>query len=202
MTFCFKQGVIFFAHFSGPEQARLTFFLVTGETMAVSGKAGVMTDNERESIREMRLAGDGYKAIAAKLGLSLSTVKSYCRRAGLSGDATKAPVAMCLQCGKPLTMVPGKKHKKFCSDVCRFRWWNAHRERLKRTVIHTVVCAGCGREFTIYGSTGRKYCSHSCYIKARFGGQNDEDGRAENGSIRDFDGHVPELDETGDYLEG
>ncbi|NBI93151.1 RNA polymerase subunit sigma-70, partial [Lachnospiraceae bacterium] len=27
----------------------------------------------------------------------------------------------------------------------------------------------CGRDFSFYGSRHPKYCSHDCYIKARFG---------------------------------
>jgi len=32
----------------------------------------------------------------------------------------------------------------------------------------TMTCARCGKEFTSYGNKNRKYCSHDCYIKARF----------------------------------
>ena len=60
--------------------------------------------------------------------------------------------------------------KKFCSDKCRREWWKAHPEKLHRkdTAIYTMTCARCGKEFTSYGNKNRKYCSHDCYIKARF----------------------------------
>ena len=42
-----------------------------------------LTDTEKAAIREMRLSGLGYKAIAEKLSLSRETVRSYCTRNGL-----------------------------------------------------------------------------------------------------------------------
>ena len=33
------------------------------------------------------------------------------------------------------------------------------------------VCIHCGKEF--HGRSGRKYCSHQCYIEERFGGKDD-----------------------------
>ena len=39
-----------------------------------------MTENQKEQIASMRLAGASYAAIAATLGLSRNTVKSYCLR--------------------------------------------------------------------------------------------------------------------------
>ena len=44
-----------------------------------------MTDMEKEKIRYLRGEGLGYKAIASRLALSENTVKSFCRRNGLSG---------------------------------------------------------------------------------------------------------------------
>ena len=32
-------------------------------------------------------------------------------------------------------------------------------------------CENCGKEFHLYGDSRRKYCSHECYIKDRFGGR-------------------------------
>ena len=34
---------------------------------------------------------------------------------------------------------------------------------------------GSGREFTAYGNSRWKYCSHACYIKDRFGGGGEND---------------------------
>jgi len=49
----------------------------------------MMTKRQREQIRMYRERGYGYGTIAEKLGISKSTVSSYCRRNGLSGNSTK-----------------------------------------------------------------------------------------------------------------
>ena len=76
----------------------------------------------------------------------------------------------CPKCGKPITQVPGRKHKRFCSDKCRNAWWNSHLDLVKHKTTHTYVCPNCGKEFTVYGGRKRKYCCHACYIAHRFGG--------------------------------
>ena len=43
-------------------------------------------------IRQMRAAGYGYMKIAQELGISENTVKSFCRRKGLSAGKIKAAV--------------------------------------------------------------------------------------------------------------
>lgn len=50
-----------------------------------------MTDAQKENIRYLRGEGLGYRAIAARLGISENTVKSFCRRNDLTGVASKEP---------------------------------------------------------------------------------------------------------------
>ena len=73
---------------------------------------------------------------------------------------------VCLCCGEKVTQQPHRKPKRFCSDTCRLRWWHAHRDREKNAADRR--CFSCGRVFR--SSREQKYCSHACYIKARFGG--------------------------------
>ena len=65
---------------------------------------------------------------------------------------------------------PGAKRKMFCSDACRVAWWNCHKDLVTRKAVYMIPCAGCGKVFKSYGNRNRKYCSHGCYINARFGG--------------------------------
>ena len=52
-----------------------------------------LTDTEKAAIREMRLSGLGYKAIAEKLSLSRETVRSFCARNGLQpAEPTVSPI--------------------------------------------------------------------------------------------------------------
>lgn len=130
-----------------------------------------MTKEQTSAIREMRINGQGYKAIAAGLGIPLGTVQSYCRRNDLDGKAQDLVAAgVCRYCGKPLQQMKGKRRREFCSDRCRIRWWDAHRDQINSHTTRKVTCACCGREFDAYVSSGRKYCSHACYIRKRFGG--------------------------------
>lgn len=138
-----------------------------------------MTEGQKEKIRFWRMEGLGYGAVALRLGISENTVKSFCRRNGLTGVASKEPILVCRQCGKPLAAVPGRKGRKFCCEACRRAWWRAHPELIHREAYYTLICACCGKEFLSYGNKKRKYCSHACYIRARFG----EGGGGDRGTV-------------------
>ena len=127
-----------------------------------------MTTYEMEQIKTMRLQGLGYMKIGQTLGISHNTVRSFCRRNGLSGDAPKN-VTLCQHCGKPIKVIPKRKPRKFCSDACRTAWWNSHLDSVNRKAVYHFICACCGEPFTAYGNQNRKYCSHRCYIAGRFG---------------------------------
>ncbi len=136
-----------------------------------------MNNIEREQIISLRAAGQSYARIAGALGLSVNSVKSFCRRDALRGCAgssiktvkTEAPLGAtaCEQCRQPIVQTPGRKHKRFCSDVCRTAWWNAHRTQVRRKTTRTFCCARCGMQFSRYGVTRRSFCSRSCASAAR-----------------------------------
>ena len=138
-----------------------------------------MTANDKSRIAAMRKAGVGYTKIARELGLSENTVKSFSRRNGLTSYAAQeepesVPVPEeynCIFCGTQFIQYPGRKAKKFCSAECRNKYWNAHIGDEKRQAMETYVCPACGKQFYAYAGHKRKYCSHGCYISARFGGR-------------------------------
>ena len=131
-----------------------------------------MTNEQRMIVSALRAQGMGYGAIARKVGISENTVKSFCRRNAQKEDkpVTGAGEHRCLCCGAPVAQQAGRKEKKFCSDKCRNKWWNAHLDQVDRRAIREVICANCGRTFSVYGRTERKYCSHACYIQQRCNG--------------------------------
>ena len=134
-----------------------------------------MTDQEKKQIVICRNQGLGYMTISKMLGISVNSIKTYCRRNGLGGvrvfeNAEAAKVTSCENCGTPLKQNPGRKKKRFCSDRCRNKWWNTHLDQVKRKANYEYVCPVCEKFFTVYGNSKRKYCSHECYIKDRFGG--------------------------------
>ena len=139
-----------------------------------------MTPDEKSRLSTMRKAGWSYTEIAAELGISKNTVKTFCRRNELTPEVENAPVEiapvsttdrLCPHCGKPVIQPQGRKEKKFCSDTCRNRWWNSHMNMVKRKAIYEYTCPTCGSAFTAYGNNHRKYCCHDCYIADRFGGR-------------------------------
>ena len=99
-----------------------------------------MTIDEKKEVVKLRKAGYGYSRIADALGISKNTIKAFCRRNDLRGQAeampditiTDAPVVKsCRHCGKPVVQTPGRKEKKFCNDTCRNRYWNSHLSQVK-----------------------------------------------------------------------
>lgn len=141
-----------------------------------------MTDNQKAQIIKLRAAGNGYGKIAQTLGISVNTVKSFCRRNDINGDMVIEPsvkltgeTTACENCGREIQQIAKQKKKRFCCDKCRNEWWNSHLDQVKRKAVYDFKCPHCGKEFRIYGDRRRKYCSHECYIADRFkgGGSNE-----------------------------
>ena len=126
---------------------------------------------QRRSIEQMRSSGVSYSSIANALGLSVNTVKSYCRRSNMSTEVlpdTKPDYGNnCENCGGFLPQA--SKQRRFCSDTCRKAFWKTHFDQLNKVALYPKTCAHCGVIFMSYGNRKRKYCSHPCYIAARFG---------------------------------
>ena len=129
-----------------------------------------MTEKEKAAVAEYRRSGCGYKKISQLTGVNENTVKTWCRRNGLTGVAANTSEDTCKCCGAPIEQTPKKKKRVFCSDRCRNKWWNSHLDLVKRRAHYEFTCASCGKTFTVYGNANRKYCSHNCYIEDRFGG--------------------------------
>lgn len=126
-----------------------------------------MNQKQIEQVEELRSSGMSYGKIAARLGISVNTIKAHCRRHDISNDPTtpKKIIGHCPQCGARLIQTRGHRQKRFCSKKCRTAWWQAHPEQINRTVLSTVVCEHCGKSFVKYGNRPRKYCSRACYIE-------------------------------------
>lgn len=132
-----------------------------------------MTDEQKEKIICFRRRGIGYADIGRELGISKDTVKSFCRRNGLTISEVKTDdLDRCRECGNPIVQQEKSKKRIFCCKACREKWWTEHADRICRKVVYTFTCAGCGKTFTAYGNSSRKYCSHACYVRDRFGGSN------------------------------
>ncbi|MDW7652057.1 MAG: hypothetical protein SCK29_12300 [Bacillota bacterium] len=82
-----------------------------------------MNNLQKEQISILRGNGESYSKIADVLGISINTIKSFCRRNNLGGVASAGTKqesdGTCNQCGAPLKQIAGKKQKRFCSNKCR-----------------------------------------------------------------------------------
>lgn len=148
-----------------------------------------MTGQQKHDILAMRSQGLTFAQIARETGLSVNTVKSFSRRASEQRHcASKASESkeskkkeqgkVCVHCGKPVHDQPRTKPKRFCSGECRVQWWNARRGKEQRESMLTNACVCCGAVFASYPSAHRKYCSHGCYVAARFRKEGAYDSRA------------------------
>ncbi len=70
----------------------------------------------KNKIIKMKENGDGYKKIATTLNLSIGSVRNALKE--------REDDSQCKHCGKKLVFTPGKKRKIFCSDTCRYAYWN------------------------------------------------------------------------------
>ena len=77
---------------------------------------------------------------------------------------------VCQYCGKKLLNAKTGRKKRFCCEECRRKWWKDNRDKQKQgeDAIYTIKCACCGKEFKSYANPKRKYCSHECYISAKY----------------------------------
>ena len=131
-----------------------------------------MTNEQKARITALRHDGIGYATIAAMLGISKEAVKSFCRRNALTGNQATSPPpeGFCRNCGAEIVQNPKARKKVFCSPDCRSAWWKAHPQPSVQNTAYQHTCIHCGKLFTAYGTSPRKYCSHACYISHRFKG--------------------------------
>ena len=113
----------------------------------------LMTKEQKSTILRLRAEGYKYVTIADTIGLSINTVKSYCRRQSATAQADGAPC--CKQCKKPLVSKKGGKPRLFCSDECRNNWWKHHSSNINRKAYYTKTCAHCGKPYHIRYTEGR-----------------------------------------------
>jgi endogenous inhibitor of DNA gyrase (YacG/DUF329 family) len=152
----------------------IPFCPVDGERVRCPLIGGYAMDSRMQAqIAQLRADGESYARIAEILDLSINTIKSFCRRKNLGIAVIDVEIqyvdTKCKHCGIPLIQNAGKKRKQFCSDQCRMAWWKGNRNTLKQTAWYKKKCDFCRKTFNSYGNKHRKYCSHSCYIQARFG---------------------------------
>lgn len=115
--------------------------------------------NGMHNIKLDQLILDGFSnnEISKELNISTNTIKS--RRAKLKSSSYNTRV--CIQCGKLFPESSKGRHKNFCSDKCRFIYWNVR----KRGIEIIRICENCGKQFVSKGNPNKRYCSRKCYCE-------------------------------------
>lgn len=112
---------------------------------------------------ELRKKGYGYKRIAKELDMTVSAV----RYAITKYEEDEVLSGVCKHCGQETMSIKGRKRKVFCSDKCRWAWWNNNKEHVNKQAYYKHVCKNCGTEFKAYGAKHRIYCGQKCYIESK-----------------------------------
>lgn len=123
-----------------------------------------LTEDQKRAIRTLRERGETYDAIAESIGVSPNTIRSYWRRNGVVQIEPRRPrPGHCRNCGTPLDQTKGARRRTFCSDQCRYDWWNAYR----RDQPYRLICQQCGKSFISFGNQKRAFCGRDCYNLSR-----------------------------------
>ncbi len=80
--------------------------------------------DKNKRINELRDLGYGYKRIAKELSITPSAVRHACNKI----EEESILKGFCKNCDKEMLSIKGKKKKLFCSDKCRWQWWNEQRK--------------------------------------------------------------------------
>lgn len=130
------------------------------ETPQIGGL--VMTDLQKKQIVALREQKVTYASISEDLGIPVSTIKTFCRRNGMTTERSQSK-SCCKNCGAELSNTPKARPRLFCSNHCKQTWWNKHRRERSSSKIVPHTCPTCGKVFADYSGANRKYCSQECY---------------------------------------
>ncbi len=140
-----------------------------------------MTGEQKQRIYILRKQKKSFAEISEIIDIPRNTIKTFCWRSGMTdadlenGFQNKGFRGFCKNCGKELEQKSKSRPKVYCSDQCRRKWWNEHHDKLRKAPENFRKCIVCGVPFHAYPSQKRKYCSHQCYITARYGNEGGTD---------------------------
>lgn len=121
----------------------------------------MMSEALKAQIIALKRDGLGYVEISQKIGVSANAVRMFLLR------YEERYKNRCRVCEREIEQIPHRKTKIFCSDKCRMQWWNGHPQAVKKETFYSFVCPYCGKVFSAYGNSKRKYCSRECFAKVR-----------------------------------
>ena len=123
-----------------------------------------MSFTQKDLILEYRKEGLPFREIAEKTHASEDYCRTVCSRANLHIEQKPTvPIdGVCKQCGKQLINTPGAKAKIYCSDKCRYEYYNKQKARKA----YDLICKYCGKKFVAFGNPKKRFCSRDCQAAA------------------------------------
>lgn len=81
-----------------------------------------MTHEQKEMITAMRQKQLSYSVISKEIGVSVNTIKTFCRRNGLTREKVKPNVPRCKNCGKDIIVMSETRPQRidFLGEHCFF----------------------------------------------------------------------------------
>lgn len=123
-----------------------------------------LTEDQKRAICTLREHGKTYDAIAESIGISPNTVRSFWRRnCAIHSRPQEPQPGHCKNCGSSLGGRHSAGRKIFCSDKCRYDWWNEYR----RNQPYNLICKQCGKTFISFGNQKKAFCGRDCYNLSR-----------------------------------
>ncbi len=80
----------------------------------------------KEQVIKLKKEGLSFKKISDQLSIPENEVRKICRKAGRS-----LLIGECKNCKTEVKSIKGRKVRQFCSDRCRWDWWN-NKHKLER----------------------------------------------------------------------
>lgn len=119
-----------------------------------------MTNTQKNEAVGLFNEGKAYREIGSLIGATPESVKQFFYR-----RRKKPFTILCEQCHQPIKLNSNRQHR-FCSDLCRTRWWSHHPEEFSNKEQHFFCCKACGKSFYSRRSTA-SFCSRNCYYDSR-----------------------------------
>ena len=121
-----------------------------------------MTERQKAEALKLRAKGRSYKEIGEQIGTTTESVKQFFYR---NRQHEHKPLVQCEQCHQMMAYNESRQ-QRFCSDLCRTRWWSHHPEEYSNKDEHCFCCNTCKKLFYSRRATA-SFCSRSCYYQSR-----------------------------------
>ena len=122
-------------------------------------------ENESDFRLKLNRKQDMEQMIMARIG-EMSMLEVANKKGDRILAAAMGAINLCPYCGRTVVRNPMGRPKRFCSEECRKKYKNRHRNGKDARI---AICPECGKGFIAQGERRRmrKYCSRACANRGR-----------------------------------